>query len=208
MDPEYHRYFFMYRNDLKGKKAGDLRSRFKLKSDLKCNSFKWYLDHVFKGKKFIYDVEVRAYGYFRNPSSDLCLDILNRDEEKTNPLGLYSCAPRDESTYTNQVFSLTTTGEIRREETCATANRNQGIIEMSKCVETELTSKEALRSAKKAKKHQAWVHESANSWIKNSGTKECLSTRDRNSGDDVISVPCDPNDPDQKWIIQTYTSRS
>jgi polypeptide N-acetylgalactosaminyltransferase len=76
MDPEYHRYFFMYRNDLKGKKAGDLRSRFKLKQNLKCKSFRWYLDNIFKGNKFVYDQKVTAYGTIMNIASNLCLDIL------------------------------------------------------------------------------------------------------------------------------------
>lgn len=76
MDPEFHRYFFMYRNDLKGKKAGDLRSRFKLKHKLKCKSFRWYLDHIFKGNKFIYDQKVKAFGTVMNIASNLCLDIL------------------------------------------------------------------------------------------------------------------------------------
>ena len=211
MDPEYHKYFFMYRNDLKDKRAGDLRSRFKLKSDLKCKSFRWYLDHVFKGKKFIYDQDVKAYGYFKNEASNLCLDILNRDEEKTNPLGLYSCASRDESSYTNQVFSLTLDGEIRREETCATARKKEAkhgggsVVEMAKCVETELTSKETMRVIKKSKKNQIWIHDKRNSVIKNSGSKECLSARDKSSGDDVVSDPCDDTDPDQKWIVQSYS---
>ena len=76
MDPEYQRYFFMHRNDLDGKKAGDLRARFKLKRELGCKSFHWYLEHVFKGRKFIYDRKVTGYGTFSNPASKLCLDIL------------------------------------------------------------------------------------------------------------------------------------
>ena len=59
----------MYRNDLKGKKAGDLRSRFKLKQKLKCKSFRWYLDNIFKGNKFIYDQKVLAFGTVMNAAS-------------------------------------------------------------------------------------------------------------------------------------------
>lgn len=132
MDASYHRYFFMYRNDLQGKRAGDLSSRFKLKQQLHCKSFKWYLDEIYKGSKFIYDQNAKAYGFVRNPISNLCFDILNRNEEKTSPLGLFTCAPRPETMYTNQVFTFTKTGEIRREETCMAVNVKSGEVEMEK----------------------------------------------------------------------------
>ena len=87
MDIEYQRYFFMHRNDLKNINAGDLRNRFKLKEELKCKSFKWYLDNIYTEKKFIFDVDAKAYGYVRNGISNLCLDNLNREEDKTHNLG-------------------------------------------------------------------------------------------------------------------------
>ena len=78
MDPQYHRYFFMYRNDLNGKKPGNLIPRFKLKQRLSCKSFQWYLDKVFKGRKFIYDQRVKGFGTIANTATNLCLDILVR----------------------------------------------------------------------------------------------------------------------------------
>lgn len=211
MDHEYQKYFFMYRNDLKNKRPGDLSQRFKLKEQLSCKSFHWYLNHVFKGKKFIYDRNVTAYGYFENPASGLCLDILNRDEEKSNPLGLYSCTTRDEESYTNQVFSLMRSGEIRREETCASikqrksaTNRSYGVVQMAKCIDVDLASEENLIRTKREKKRQQWTHLGPDEWIKNVGTKECLSTKGAASGDDVVLSKCDSEDPNQKWIAQKY----
>lgn len=49
-------------------------------------------------------MNVRAYGYVRNGASGLCLDSLNRDEDKTHNLGLYVCAvDRPLDVWTNQV---------------------------------------------------------------------------------------------------------
>lgn len=210
MDHEYQKYFFMYRNDLKNKRPGDLSQRYKLKEQLKCKSFSWYLEHVFKNKKFIYDRNVTAFGYFRNPVTGLCLDILNKDEERSNPLGLYSCGEREESSYTNQVFSLMKSGELRREETCATIRQRKigsgshQVVEISKCVEVELASQESLSRAKKDKKRQSWIHSGPGEWIKNIGTKDCLTTKGAQSGDDISISKCDSKDPHQRWIAQKY----
>lgn len=191
------------------KRPGDLSQRYKLKERLHCKSFRWYLDHVYKGKKFIYDRNVTAYGSFENPASGLCLDILNRDEEHSSPLGLYSCSPREESSYTNQVFSLMHNGEIRREETCATRTSSRvksssQTVQMSKCIEVDLASDETMAKTKRDKKRQTWIHSGPREWIKNVGTNECLSTKGASSGDDVFITKCDSDDPHQKWIAQNY----
>ena len=69
----------------------------------------------------------------------------NRDEEKTQPLGVYTCAPRTEKSFTNQVFSLTTDGQIRREETCvAVSDEVKDQVDMTKCLEIENVDPERL----------------------------------------------------------------
>jgi len=215
MDSEYHKYFFMYRGDLKGKRAGDLSQRFKLKKSLGCKSFRWFLENVFKGRKFVYDQKVQGYGTFRNPASGLCLDILNHDEEKTSSLGVYSCVDRPDDSYTNQVFSLTNNGEIRREETCAaisderddnTDDKNDSSsVVMTKCIEIDLADEVRKRSVIRDKKKQTWIHYRRNSVIKNAFDDTCLTTKGLKSSDDVLLAPCDSGDRHQWWVIQIYS---
>ena len=194
----------MYRNDLQGKRAGDLSARFKLKNELKCKSFQWYLDEIYKGTKFIYDQNVRAYGFVRNPMSNLCFDILNRNEEKTAVLGLFSCAQRPESMYTNQVFSFTNGGEIRREETCMSANIRTSEVEMDKCVEVDVYGPRTKRSMSKKKKRQTWLHTKGGQII-NVASKDCVTSRGASSTSNLKLAPCDSNDFNQLWWFQTYT---
>jgi polypeptide N-acetylgalactosaminyltransferase len=73
------------------------------------------LDHVIP-EKFIPDENVTAYGFIRNSASDLCLDTLQRLENKGTVLvGVYNCQLGGSSA---QMFSLTHAGIIRRETTC------------------------------------------------------------------------------------------
>lgn len=119
---DYSKYFFMSRPDLLKMSAGDLSSRFKLRKDLNCSSFRWYLDNIYDKRKFIYDKEVLAYGWVKNRQSDLCIDVLNKHETSGETAGLYTCEQMVHplNVTTNQLFSYSKNREIRREEGCLT----------------------------------------------------------------------------------------
>ena len=55
----------MHRGDLKTIDIGDTSARKKLRKDLKCKSFKWYLDNVLPDK-FIMTEHSMGYGRVRN----------------------------------------------------------------------------------------------------------------------------------------------
>ena len=118
---------------------------------------------------------------------------------------MYTCAPREESSYTNQVFSLTRSGEIRREETCAgVTDYGQDSVQMNKCVELENADPERIRMTQRNKQKQTWRHERHGGLIRNAFDNQCLSTKGLTSGDDAQVRPCDSADPHQKWSLQTY----
>lgn len=117
---DYSKYFFMSRPDLLKMSAGNLEQRKALKSNLKCSSFKWYLENVYDRRKFIYDQDVVAYGYVKNEESNLCIDVLNKHETSGESAGLYTCETMKHplNVTTNQLFSYSRHREIRREESC------------------------------------------------------------------------------------------
>ncbi|XP_059479627.1 polypeptide N-acetylgalactosaminyltransferase 1 isoform X2 [Neocloeon triangulifer] len=116
---EYKRLFYMHRHDLKTMDIGDLSERQTLRKKLKCKSFKWYLDNVYPSK-FIPDENVIAYGRVRSETRtpNMCFDNLNHDSGTHYELGVYGC---HNELQTNQLYSLTTKGELRREFLCVQA---------------------------------------------------------------------------------------
>lgn len=202
---DYQKYFYMHRNDLKNVKAGDLTSRLELKKQLSCKSFKWYLENVYTEKKFIFDIECKAFGFVRNGISNLCLDNLNREEDKPHNLGLYVCSPDlPKDMYTNQVFTLTNSGELRREESCATAEYNSQVVEMGKCIDISFAKSKRKRTLKEEKKRQLWTHTKGGQII-NLSTGQCLTTSNLESMGDVKITDCNEDDAHQLWWFQTYS---
>jgi len=185
---EYSKYFFMSRPDLLKINAGDLSARLKLRKDLNCSSFKWYLDNVYDKRKFIYDQEVIAYGWVKNKATNLCIDVLNKHETSGETAGLYSCEDMIHplNVTTNQLFSFSKNREIRREEGCLTISDKSSkddfdadedtaeynIVNVSKkkhpfrkvllstCEEPDYVSSSQQKRSLKKHKHQKWRHES------------------------------------------------
>ncbi|KPM04279.1 polypeptide N-acetylgalactosaminyltransferase 13-like protein [Sarcoptes scabiei] len=193
---DYLRYFLMHRQDLRAKMPTvDVTDRLKLRKRLHCKSFKWYLENVYSGKKYIYDQDVFAFGQIRNPISNLCIDNLNRPEETKFIAGVYECLEMKLDTWTNQMFSFMKTGQIRREEVCLTINKfasHQVLLE--KCYENDSNSK---------KKLQIWSHEKGGQ-IMNEHLNLCLTTEGSKSLDDLRIVECNDDDLAQIWWFQKY----
>ncbi|RWS25171.1 polypeptide N-acetylgalactosaminyltransferase 13-like protein, partial [Leptotrombidium deliense] len=202
MDDKYMKYFYMHRRDLKNQDVGDISERLALKKRLKCKSFEWYLQHVYKNKIFMYDVNVTAYGYISNPETNLCFDTLNVPDDSGKNYGAYSCYGSTEiDQFTNQFISLTRDGFLRREKHCLFAEGNG--IKQKECFDEEHEDTTNESSRKKMKMVQQWQH-TRNGQIVNLASGKCVTTRNLKSGENLLLDDCDINDKHQIWVFQKY----
>nr|XP_022307338.1 probable N-acetylgalactosaminyltransferase 9 isoform X2 [Crassostrea virginica] len=184
---EYKRLFYTHRKDLLGQDYGDISERVELRRRLKCKSFKWFLDNVYP-EKFIPDENVHAWGMVRNPASNLCLDTLQKDEKTTFNMGLYSC---QNGASANEVFSLSISDELRREEACLTTVSAGGNVPLEPCTGAA---------------NQKWKHDKDNMTITgttSSGDVLCLDKKDQKNGGLVYSEKCSGKES-QKWTFEHY----
>lgn len=180
---EYRRLFYMHRRDLLGKDYGDISERKALRQNLKCKSFKWYLDNVYP-EKFIPDENVHAWGMVRNPATNLCLDTLGEDEKKSFHIGVFSC---QNGISANQVFSLSLKNQLRREEGC---------LEIYK-----IGDKPMLYSCDSHKSNQQWIYFKSNGTLVHIKTGACLDST--KNGQHVSTKKCSKSDA-QKWAFEHY----
>ncbi|KAK0088747.1 hypothetical protein PV325_010854 [Microctonus aethiopoides] len=185
---EYKRLFFLHREEFEQKSdelIGDLSERIKLRQKLKCKNFKWYLDNIYP-EKFIPDENVLAYGRVKLENKNLCLDNLQRDEDKSYNLGLYPCHSR---LFPSQLFSLSNIGELRREHTCATINKQA--ITAKQHVNVKMTECNNFDDEKE------WIL-TENKHIIHVATGLCLDATGIGSQGDVFASPCS-NSHEQYW---------
>lgn len=207
---EYKRLFFLHREEFEQKSdelIGDLSERIKLRQKLKCQNFKWYLDNIYP-EKFIPDENVLAYGRVKLENKNLCLDNLQRDEDKSYNLGLYPCHSRlfpsqvsninrlnnsineNHINYDNfQLFSLSNIGELRREHTCATINKQ--VVTAKQHVNVKMTECNNFDDEKE------WIL-TENKHIIHVATGLCLDATGVGSQGDVFASPCS-NSHEQYW---------
>ncbi|CAL1528786.1 unnamed protein product [Lymnaea stagnalis] len=182
---DYKRLFYAHRRDLLSQDYGDVSERKALRENLKCHSFKWYLDNVYP-EKFIPDENVKAWGMVRNPDSGICLDTLQKDEKSVFDMGMFHCQNGGSA---SQVMSLTRTDDLRREEGCLEASG-------------EDNSHVSLRPCHNIPS-QKWIHDKTKSTIVHKSSGKCLDTGGYKSGETVVINTCNDKES-QKWTMQHY----
>ncbi|CAF3344107.1 unnamed protein product [Rotaria socialis] len=180
---DYKRLYYLHRRELLGKDFGDVEDRRAIRTRLNCHSFKWYLDNVFP-EKFILDENVLAYGELRNPTAQLCLDTLGKDEKGTIPVSVFQC---QNGASANQFYSLSKENQLRREETCAVTMASQSLV-MGSC---------------RLGNEQHWTHEQ-NGTLVHHPSNLCLDVDGVAHTEEVKLKPCEPNKLSQQWLFEHY----
>jgi len=126
---EYVNYFHATILSASSVEPGDVSSREKLKKDLGCKSFKWYLENIYPEAPV--PVDYVYVGAIRSETVSLCIDSYDRKEN--GELGFYSCHNQR-----NQVFHYKPNGQLKKlahkEDLCVTGDAaGEGSVRMKRC---------------------------------------------------------------------------
>ena len=161
---------------------GDVSSRVKLRNDLQCKSFRWYLDNVYP--ELFIPGEAVASGEIRNKWSGQCVDSPAKREDMHKQVGLWPC----HSQGGNQYWMLSKTGEIRRDESCLDY-AGAGVI---------------LYPCHGSKGNQYWVYEHETETVRHGSSKLCLTIN--KSKDKLTMEACANDNVRQRWKFFSFDS--
>lgn len=179
---EYKKYYYAAVPLAKNVAFGSIEARLRLREELQCKPFKWYLDNVYPDLKIPDGTGVK-HGSVRQGSQ--CLDTLGH--LSGGAVGLYTC----HGTGGNQEWSLTKTGNIKHADLCLSAvSATKGeTLQLKICDNSEYQRWKASKDGK----------------IKLANfPKLCLDSGNRDRGETAIIVdPCGASDRQQKWFFST-----
>ncbi|NXK00810.1 GALT6 acetylgalactosaminyltransferase, partial [Corythaixoides concolor] len=163
------------------KTYGDITDRRKLREQLHCKNFTWYLQTVYP-EMFVPDLTPTFYGAIKNKGTQSCLDV-GENNHGGKPLIMYPCHGMGG----NQYFEYTNQRELRHnigKELCLRAGT--GLAELGDC---QYRGKPGRVPAS-----EEWdlVQDRL---IKNPASGTCLTAR----GKHPAMVPCNPADAHQLW---------
>ncbi|ULU03192.1 hypothetical protein L3Y34_002640 [Caenorhabditis briggsae] len=210
---DYKTYYYERINNQLGD-FGDVSARKKLRSDLGCKSFKWYLDNIYP--ELFVPGESVAKGELRNAQTSQCLDSAVGDEVENKAITPYPCHEQGGNQIRNagggnrqcidynsggkksfgmyqchgqggnQYWMLSKDGEIRRDESCVDYAGSDVMV----------------FPCHGMKGNQEWRYNHDTGRLQHAVSQKCLGmTRD---GAKLEMVQCQYDDPYQHWKFKEF----
>ncbi|XP_053659473.1 putative polypeptide N-acetylgalactosaminyltransferase 9 [Anopheles marshallii] len=189
---EYAQYYYQRIGNDKGD-YGDVSTRKKLREELGCKSFRWYLDNIYP--ELFVPGDAVASGEIRNLWSNLCIDSAAKPEDMHSPLGIWPChqaggnqgkvgAP-DQHMF-SRYWMLSKTGEIRRDEACLDYAGDDVV----------------LYPCHGSRGNQYWNYSNDSHLLRHGSSDRCLAINEAKNK--LIMQDCNAAVEAQRWSFQNY----
>ncbi|XP_069194717.1 polypeptide N-acetylgalactosaminyltransferase 5 isoform X3 [Procambarus clarkii] len=157
---------------------GDVSSRRKLRKDLKCKSFRWFLENIYPESQM--PLDYYYLGEIRNAETQSCLDTLGRKSGEN--LGTSYC----HGLGGNQVFAYTKRQQIMSDDNCLDASNPSGPVKLVRC--------HGMGG------NQMWTYNDQDGSIRHVNSGRCLQKPDARDVTLPVLKPCDGS-VTQQWIM-------
>ncbi|RVE70495.1 hypothetical protein OJAV_G00065100 [Oryzias javanicus] len=169
----------------KENKYGDISDRLKLRENLHCKNFSWYLNTIYP-EIFVPDLAPQKFGAIKNLGSDACLDV-GENNQGGKPVIMYMC----HNMGGNQYFEYSSHKELRHnigKQLCLQAFDQPESAKIELC---QLKGK-----GTEVGPQQQWVFTEEN-LLKNPSSGKCLQLK----GGKVYMDYCNAADVYQHWTF-------
>ncbi|CAB3402696.1 unnamed protein product [Caenorhabditis bovis] len=180
---DYKAFFYKMVPAARNVDAGDVTPRRKLREQLQCKSFKWYLETIYPEAPLpsVY----HSLGAVTNRLDQKCLDTNGKKDGQ--PAGMQAC----HGAGGNQAWSLTGKGEIRSDDLCLStgpAFQLGSELRLEKCAVGRLNPKHIFKYSPEI------------GTLKHVKSGKCIAA----SADKIILQDCSDDRPEQKWQLEAY----
>ncbi|XP_054724505.1 polypeptide N-acetylgalactosaminyltransferase 13-like isoform X1 [Uloborus diversus] len=175
---EWKEFYYAINPGARTADIGDLTERKKLRKDLKCKSFRWFLENIYPESQM--PLDYYYLGEVKNAETANCLDTFGRKSGENVAMG--TC----HGLGGNQVFAYTKRQQIMSDDNCLDAASSEGPVKLLRC--------HGMGG------NQMWSYDKEDETVIHSQSGRCLDKPD----DSDVTLPtlkkCDGRQS-QKWIM-------
>lgn len=185
-------FFKMNPEAAKANRAVDVNSRLKIRENLNCKSFRWYLENVWP--EHFLPTEDRFFGKIRNVKTGKCFQKAAATSGIQQPVGKMKLSSCVFETYPKQLYLYTKKGQIMTDESVCLdvpGESQDSYAVMLACHDTE---------------RQAWKYETTKQTIIHKKSNLCLDLPSPKMSEGVVLRSCNGGRT-QRWTFEAVDWR-